>query len=347
MPIKLPLNKPALWCLPLLLLLLCWRTTHAASTNTDPCGDGSGASGDNVFIGVCNLNGASHDFIYDATVQTQGSIDFQIRSCGPQKKTVSCKKAAAFWAAVDDDNSSGSNYLLYNAYNQTLPINLFFGNKANNTNQLVPNQTYGGTSPPFSGAANGKLSNYFLRVELAPPGLTGYSGIYSGTFYFSMQQESFCDKTGNNCTTELVRLPFTVTVTVTPVIKISGLTDVASALNTSGDTVMEDDFCVYNLGGGYFKMQADSTVGTGEFLLQGPVTQIPYSVEIADTGGSQSEVLTEGDDSTTNWLGSDTNINCNANEENMHLTVRISLNDALAAESGSYQDTLTLTVTPQ
>ncbi|SHF55753.1 hypothetical protein SAMN04487965_2241 [Microbulbifer donghaiensis] len=351
---KLPaINHFFLTAAVFVLITTGGRDAVAASTNQDPCGDGSTSSGDDMYIGICGLENQTFNFTYDNTIASQGDIGFQIRSCGPKNQNhVGCEFAANFEVTIDDDFSSGNSYLLHNAYGQTLPVHLFFGETAANTNKLVPNQRFTGNNSPFPGASRGALTDYFLRVELESLILTGYSGNYSGTFYLSIDQQDFCE-TGKDgityCTTELIRLPFTISITVPPVIRIAGLTDLTSTLNTGGDTVMQDDFCVYNLGGGYFKVLglSNTSGGSGTFLLQGPVTQIPYSVKIEDTGGSLPEYLTEGTESINNWLGSGTNVNCNAGEENMRLTILVKFADAQGAESGTYQDTLTLTVTPQ
>ena len=120
--------------------------------------------------------------------------------------------------------------------------------------------------------------------------------------------------------------------------------------STTGQDISESQkFCVYAAGKSNFKIKGLSRFGSGAFQLDNSGQTIGYdlTVGLSNNGAGNKITLVEGDDFVghPSWKG-DQQLNC-GNDENMMLTVSISKASLDNATSGLYQDTVTLTVTPE
>lgn len=338
--------------LPVLAIVALWSLVNSAqaqSTNSDPCGNGSTASGDEKYIGVCNLentvNGiAGTPFAYSDSYPIQGDIPFSIRSCGTGGYFQSnCAEAVAYRVAVQGSAVNSNQFLLSDpGSGGTLPVHLSFSRAGGGTQQLIPNQL---SSATFAGSVAQIAAALTVAVSAPDPSLL--PGSYSGDFYFTLEQTQHCKwfLVFPNCTdTYLLPIPFRVSVEVASKIRISGLSDMAITANPSGLTEAQQEFCVYSQGGASFGITATSVNGSGSFLLAGNLDQIEYEtwVQSLTVGGLLQ--LTEGQPTSQLWPGTLWDQCTGGSGENMQLSIRIQPAALANALESSYSDTLTLTV---
>jgi len=148
-----------------------------------------------------------------------------------------------------------------------------------------------------------------------------------------------------------------VAVEVEDRVQISGLNDIPfGTYSGTGNLRSSDGFCVYRNGTGLYSLQVESAHPDGDtFRLStrgGPVrptrpnrpspgtdtTFIPYSVIINGVLISHGEVV--------NGTGSAISATCSG-EINAEVAVEVAASDLQAAPSGSYEDTITLTLSPR
>ncbi|MCX2780140.1 hypothetical protein [Microbulbifer thermotolerans] len=338
-----------------LVLLTLTSTVHAQSSNSHPCGDGSGIMPvHEKAIGICNLDTQTH------TLPAEGSkiIPFSIRSCwadwtGNEWVTAYCRYARSYTLEVR--GNGGGDYFWLSGPGGNIPMQLSFLHPASGSVALRPNTE----STRFEGAANGVQTPVELLVTI-PEGVQLQPGTYRGDFDFYLYQ---CNpwgdpnnpwnpircKDSNNSSqrTELYPpISFTIQIGAEAQIRISGLEDMEITPSTSGNTDAEQNFCVYTSGGANFDLRAQSTQGSGEFTLRGSsgMDTINYKVHVKSLQPPVAAVWLQEGIATTGgrWQGSSQE-NC-ADGENMQLLVRIPTNEIADPIDSRYSDTLTLTV---
>lgn len=172
----------------------------------------------------------------------------------------------------------------------------------------------------------------------------GATGIYSGIFKMQVGPGTSPESPGP------VFIEFSITLNVAPAILISGLKDMQLTSNIGQDISKSQKFCVYAASRSKFKIKGLSRFGSGAFQLDNNGQTMEYNLTVGpsnNNGNGNKITLVESDDFVghPSWKG-DQQLNC-GNDENMMLTVSISKASLDNATSGLYQDTVTLTVTPE
>lgn len=345
-----------------LLLIAASGDVSAQSSNTDPCGNGvaiplTNETNDdpNRFVGVCGLENSTSSFTYDGSTDYAGELQFSVRSCSTWWGE-NCEKAIPYTVVISGE-SSAQGFILRRDRgngNQTAAINIEYssGNISHDippdTEVPYPSAGDGPVADMFPGGANGQQRPASMTLSLADPSVNLRSGVYSGTFYLSIYQcgsmggngwNSVCN--GQNRYAYLENLPFHIELRRNSTIDISGVDDIQLSIVPGNGATGSMQFCVESGGGALFRLTADSAGGNGQFLLQG-VDQLAYSATVEHTPSARSEILSEGQPSTSTWPGHASS-QC-LSQENMEITISVDQAALNEARDTHYVDTLTLTV---
>jgi hypothetical protein len=138
-----------------------------------------------------------------------------------------------------------------------------------------------------------------------------------------------------------------ITLTIDPLVQISGLTDIQLGTYTGGaDITGVDNLCVYSNTGGY-EITATGDGGTGsEFELNGTGHDVPYTVEWADSAGAGTGSPMTSGTVLPGQGGTFTTPDCGGGN-NAQVIVTVNSTDLLAAPAQAYAGVLTLLVAPQ
>ena len=138
-----------------------------------------------------------------------------------------------------------------------------------------------------------------------------------------------------------------ITLNVPNMAQISGLTDITvNYPATGGDVTRAISFCVFS-STRLYTIRATSANGDGAtntFRLHDSGNYIPYEIDWTDDGGTATNL-----DHNQNLASQNTNataVDCGGGT-NTSLTLRITEAAVAAVPAASYQDNLTLLVTPQ
>ncbi|SFC63003.1 hypothetical protein SAMN05660479_02125 [Microbulbifer thermotolerans] len=338
-----------------LTLLIFLNNAYAQSSNSHPCGDGSGIMPvHEKAIGICNLDTQVHNLPADAGK----IIPFSIRSCwadwtGNEWVTAYCRHTRSY--TIEVRGSGSGDYFFLSGPGGNIPVQFSFRHPTSGAVPLRPSTE----STRFEGAANGVQTPVEFLVTI-PEDIQLQVGTYQGTFDFYLYQ---CNpwgdpnnpwnpiqcKDSNNASerTELYPpISFTIQIGAEAQIQISGLEDMIITSNTSSNIDAEQSFCVYTSGGVGFNLRAESAHGNGNFVLRGQagIDTINYEVQVQSLSPPLATTwLQEGVTATGGlWHGSNRE-NC-ADGENMLLNVHIPANGLVDPADSQYSDTLTLTV---
>ena len=140
----------------------------------------------------------------------------------------------------------------------------------------------------------------------------------------------------------------TVTLNIEDRIQVTGLDDITVGPFTgSGNLAGETDFCVYRNGTGLYDLTATSAnEDSGAFRAINGSDLIPYEVRFDTDGDASNGTSLASSSAETGITGHASSLNC-GNANNASLNVRFLEADLLGALTGSYVDTLTVTVEPQ
>jgi spore coat protein U-like protein len=138
-----------------------------------------------------------------------------------------------------------------------------------------------------------------------------------------------------------------VTLAIADRVQISGLDDIPlGTYGGSGDLTGESLFCVYRNGTGLYDLEASSANADGTtFRASDGTNQIAYAVKVdADTDASDGIPVASGEPET-GLQGHDSATDCGGSD-NASLQVSFAEADLQAAPTSSYNDTITVLVTP-
>lgn len=350
-------NKYIFVLLVALFACLLHNWALAQSSNSDPCGTGSGPPprpDDDRFIGVCDLDTAVHNFNYDNQGSDQGYIGFSIRSCHTYWG-FSCSNAREYTVEVGGPAAGG--YLVLSGSGGNLPLELTFTHPSSGSETLSP---YTESNSRFAGATNGVQTP--VEFGLSLPDVTGISpGVYSGTFDFYLYQcetwaqpWSICKNSTWNGRTELnPPVSFTISLTVLPRIIVKNFNDVnlSAAAVTPGQPIEGyEDICVGGIFTNYTVMlssDSGSTGGSGSspFQLNGVSQNLPYTAAFIDNTSSTSGITADASGNISGSFPRAGDESCNS--DNARIIVSVAAADWESANETSYSDTLTVTVTSQ
>lgn len=152
-----------------------------------------------------------------------------------------------------------------------------------------------------------------------------------------------------------------VTVNIPEMVRVSGLDDMVmditpAALTNqfSNNVTVADSFCVYSNDGpdGDYAISVAATPsggGSGPYSLTGPES-LNYQIYLGDvqSGGASFQYQFPGNvetfSSAADGLGRRTTLDCSAQGNNAIIRFRVMSADAIAAQAGTYTDTITVTV---
>ncbi len=142
-----------------------------------------------------------------------------------------------------------------------------------------------------------------------------------------------------------------INVTKDARVKISGLSDLqkVSWVDTDGDVVLREDFCVYSTraGGGY-KVNPSGSGIANAFTIANGANLLPYSLKWNDGGASLGEPVVGliANTLSPSFANASTgSISCGGGTT-ARLEVKILSTNMAAAVDGAYAGTLTLIVSP-
>lgn len=181
------------------------------------------------------------------------------------------------------------------------------------------------------GCPDGPNARLEVRIEAAE-----FEAATAGSFEGSFEFEA--SGRGQDAAT------FSIRAQVPDLVRISGLNDIdLGSFPGSGDMVGEDGLCVYrNDPSARYDLSARGEGAAMDFTMDQGGTTLPFEVEYDDGGGFAP--LQPGQDISAE--GADTSAVGCGGTANARVRVRVREGDLLAADTGSYAGTLTLTVAP-
>jgi spore coat protein U-like protein len=145
-----------------------------------------------------------------------------------------------------------------------------------------------------------------------------------------------------------------VQLVIADIVHISGL-DSIDLGTYSGDgqpmsnSSSPESFCVFRNGDGDYELtlqSANATLGGVHQLSNGAGGLIPYALDFTDTAGTLTDLLSSATANTRTAGAIAGTPDCDANaNNNAELTVTVDAVDLGAADPGTYNDTITITVT--
>jgi hypothetical protein len=137
----------------------------------------------------------------------------------------------------------------------------------------------------------------------------------------------------------------TVSVTKTSEVKISGLEDIALAVQADGSATGTTSACIYRNGTGSYSLTANGDGAASSFSLSdGGSNVMPYTVTFDD--GSGAAALTKNT-ALTGLSNADTlSTTCNGTT-NATIAITVATADFSSAPAGDYTGTLTLIIAPE
>lgn len=142
-----------------------------------------------------------------------------------------------------------------------------------------------------------------------------------------------------------------INLTVSDIVQISGLSNIALAQNAAGGASGTSSACVYANGDGLYdiKIAGDGDADGANLELDGTGGTVGYAVTFTD-GASNSVTTSTADVGGTNYtaedrVGNATSASC-ATGNTATIDIDVSAADYQAAAVGTYTDTLVLIVSP-
>lgn len=190
----------------------------------------------------------------------------------------------------------------------------------------------------FRNCKNGKNSQ--LRITIP---VTELENARAGPFRAKLR----IDGTGGSSQTVTDSDNFRADITISDIVRVSGLTDIPFGIHTPGsDRTAERTFCVYsnNDSAGYsVTISSPNQDAGGNFFLAGSADTIPYKVYFKDN--TTAGFGTEASNVPITGSGNNAASNCN-NVDNAKISVNINDLDIVESKTGTYSDTLTVLVAP-
>jgi len=149
-----------------------------------------------------------------------------------------------------------------------------------------------------------------------------------------------------------------ISVTIPPLVRISGMEDITVASYTGGAAGIDEDFdlCIYSnmaAAGNSYRVTMTSTSPYGgatpnQFRISNATNEqeIAYAVEWndeADVGGSAVTYNTP----LTGQTGWSNDVDCTDTDDNANLRVQMTQTNLLAVLAGEYTSTLTVVIAPE
>lgn len=145
-----------------------------------------------------------------------------------------------------------------------------------------------------------------------------------------------------------------VQLVIADIVHISGL-DSIDLGTYAGDSVpmtnaaAPETFCIFRNGDGDYELtlqSANANVSGSHNLINGAGNLIPYVLDFSDAAGTHADILSSATAETRTGGGLAANPTCNGNaNNNASLVVTVDDADLDAAAPGTYNDTITITVT--
>jgi len=293
---------------------------------------------------VCSLDGQSLAVSYNSGTPDYELPSFSTVSCGGDKKKDVCLTPVNFRIKLSGPAGTLGGYALQGA-SGGVSVNITFdGAGAATSPPLTPDEWYQTSSYPYTGSTAAASAS--LSISLISAAASIAPGTYSNTFTFSMERSNYCSPSSKKCAAaETVFATFQITITVDPLIRISGLNDIS--LSSPGYS-NHDDFCVFTQGGVSFLIKATSETGggSGPFKLQeSPLVvsgdEIEYLVDVEKLPSGPSIPLIQGQSES---MGAGATSEDCSTSNNMRVNISLPAGAIDNAKTTSYTDTLTLTV---
>ena len=137
----------------------------------------------------------------------------------------------------------------------------------------------------------------------------------------------------------------TVSVTKSSEVKISGLSDIALAIQGDGSATGSTDACIYRNGTGSYSITANGDGAASAFSLSdGASGVMPFAVTYDDGGGASD--LTTNTPLTGLTNANTLSTNCNG-ASNAIIAVAVNTSDFASAPAGDYTGVLTMIIAPE
>lgn len=237
------------------------------------------------------------------------------------------------------------------------------GNTVQFTIKVIRSGSYVGFSYlPFSTQVSNSGGTGFSTTTIAPAGNyciweNGYQS-YCTTGYPSYPDSHevniVIDVTVGTGTTrvqvKLNNLAFAISpifyfdVSASGSVRVTGLTDMPSTWNGSGDEENNDNVCVYSSEGTY-DLLVEGTVDSGSYVLAEGGTKIPITVYWNNTSGTSGRTLLDSadDPSLTGVTGGDTSSETCSGGNTANISWKALEADMQTKPAGTYSATMTIT----
>lgn len=249
-----------------------------------------------------------------------------------QVKTLSRYSVSGYYFFLDrnDSNTGNARMSFTMEHRDTLDSNIW---------NTMSHDAYGlNQDGQFKGCKDGK--NGRLRISIPVAQL---ENARAGPYRAKLRIEGY----GGSSQTVTDSDNFKADITISDIVRVSGLTDIPFGIHTPGsDRTAERTFCVYsnNDAGGYsITISSPNQDGGGNFFLNGTADAIPYDVYFKDntTAGFGTQVGASPIAGTGNNAAS----NC-SNVDNAKISVNVNDTEIVESKTGTYSDTLTILVAP-
>jgi hypothetical protein len=236
---------------------------------------------------------------------------------------------------------AGNPYSLTSGGKPDIPVGWEFSDLLNPGYETLTPNVYTAFNKTGSLCPGGStIENAALRMTISQASLmSAEAGTYTRRFTVEMS--------GGNGGTETRRVGLGITITIVPLIKISGLNDITFPIfDQINPLIASDSFCIYRNGAGLYSVQATgSGAGLAFTLANGPST-LAYTPTWND--GNTTTALVANTTLTNRANAFTTNMDCNSGaNNNATVELTISVADINAAPQATYTGTLTILVTPQ
>ncbi len=272
------------------------------------------------------------------------SFNEDIYDVSDPKKSRGTRVYTDFSMSLTSTNTSTNGLFLVNTSSSSakpIPVKLTLKGTEKNTilsNDIELFNNWSGEIPNSSITNSGTCNSNSLVIEAVVESsaiiASGATGDFRGTFKITATYVDL--KVEHN---------FDVTLSVSPVLQISGLSDISVGFDGT-DIDKKMNFCVFVFGGTGFKIKGDSQNGSnGSFLLQLGSDTIPYILSVGTSSDDSLIPLTNNYSSISPT--STVPKLCKGRQGNMQIRLRIDASNVQGTSSGVYKDTVTLTVAPQ